>query len=87
MLKEIIEYANEVLAKTPDMLPQLKEAGVVDSGGQGLIFIVEGGYENLGVESGVEDNTGAQSSTPVSATTGAASVNGDIKFGYCTEFS
>ena len=86
MLKEIIEYANEVLAKTPDMLPQLKEAGVVDSGGQGLIFIVEGGYENLGVESGVEDNTGAQSSTPVSATTGAASVNGDIKFGYCTEF-
>ena len=43
MLKEIIEYANEVLAKTPDMLPQLKEAGVVDSGGQGLIFIVEGG--------------------------------------------
>lgn len=86
MLKEIIEYSNEVLAKTPDMLPQLKEAGVVDSGGQGLIFIVEGGYENLGIESDVEDNTGVQSSTPVPATTGAASVNGEIKFGYCTEF-
>ena len=86
MLKEIIEYSNEVLAKTPDMLPQLKEAGVVDSGGQGLIFIVEGGYENLGIESDVEDNTGVQSSTPVPTTTGAASVNGEIKFGYCTEF-
>ena len=65
MLKEIIEYSNEVLAKTPDMLPQLKEAGVVDSGGQGLIFIVEGGYENLGIESGRRDKHRSTDSTPV----------------------
>ncbi len=86
MLKEIIDYSNEMLAKTPDMLPQLKEAGVVDSGGQGLVFIIEGGYENLGVTSDIQDNTGTQATTPVPATTGAASVTGEIKFGYCTEF-
>ena len=42
--KEIIFYAEEVLQKTPDMLPVLKEAGVVDSGGQGLLEILKGGY-------------------------------------------
>ena len=42
--KEIIFYGEEVLKKTPDMLPVLKEAGVVDSGGQGLIEILKGGY-------------------------------------------
>ena len=42
--KEIIFYAEEVLKKTPDMLPVLKEAGVVDSGGQGLLEIFKGGY-------------------------------------------
>ena len=42
--KEIILYAEDVLQKTPDMLPVLKEAGVVDSGGQGLLEILKGGY-------------------------------------------
>ncbi|MBR6909713.1 MAG: DAK2 domain-containing protein, partial [Lachnospiraceae bacterium] len=42
--KEIIFYAEDVLQKTPDMLPVLKEAGVVDSGGQGLLEILKGGY-------------------------------------------
>lgn len=46
-IKNIIDYGNEVLAKTPDMLPVLKEAGVVDSGGQGLITILEGAYDGL----------------------------------------
>ncbi len=43
--KDIIYYAEEVLQKTPEMLPVLKEAGVVDSGGQGLLEILKGGYE------------------------------------------
>lgn len=42
--RQIISYADEVLSKTPDMLPVLKEAGVVDSGGQGLLEILKGGY-------------------------------------------
>ncbi|MCI5760792.1 MAG: DAK2 domain-containing protein, partial [Eubacterium sp.] len=44
-IKNIIDYGNEVLAKTPDMLPVLKEAGVVDSGGEGLMTILEGAYD------------------------------------------
>lgn len=46
-IKNIIDYGNEVLAKTPDMLPVLKEAGVVDSGGEGLMTILEGAYDGL----------------------------------------
>ncbi len=46
-IKNIIDYGNEVLAKTPEMLPVLKEAGVVDSGGQGLVTILEGAYDGL----------------------------------------
>lgn len=46
-LKAILDYGNEVLAKTPDMLPVLKEAGVVDSGGQGLMAVIEGAYNGL----------------------------------------
>lgn len=42
--KRVISYADEILSKTPDMLPVLKEAGVVDSGGQGLIEVLKGGY-------------------------------------------
>ena len=41
----VIEHAEEVLAKTPDMLPVLKEAGVVDSGGQGLLEVIKGAYD------------------------------------------
>ncbi len=47
LLKEVIAYAKEVLDKTPDMLPVLKEAGVVDSGGAGLVAVLEGFYEGL----------------------------------------
>jgi DAK2 domain fusion protein YloV len=46
-VKNIIDYGNQVLAKTPDMLPVLKEAGVVDSGGQGLMTVLEGAYDAL----------------------------------------
>ncbi len=53
LLKEVIEYAKEVLDKTPEMLPVLKEAGVVDSGGAGLVAVLEGFYEGL-TGSGIE---------------------------------
>lgn len=47
LLKEVIAYAKEVLDKTPEMLPVLKEAGVVDSGGAGLVAVLEGFYDGL----------------------------------------
>ena len=80
----VISYAEEVLAKTPDMLPVLKEAGVVDSGGQGLLEVIKGAYDAfLGKEidySAIAPGTGA-GVTKISAEDTA-----DIKFGYCTEF-
>jgi len=83
--KEIISHMEEVLAQTPEMLPVLKEAGVVDSGGQGLVEIVKGAYDAL---------LGKEIS-PVSVKQDGASLSSakmegisteDIKFGYCTEF-
>lgn len=44
-IPEVIKYAEEVLAQTPEMLPVLKEAGVVDSGGQGLLEVIHGAYD------------------------------------------
>lgn len=80
----VISYAEEVLAKTPDMLPVLKEAGVVDSGGQGLLEVIKGAYDAfLGKEidySAIAPGAGA-GVTKISAEDTA-----DIKFGYCTEF-
>lgn len=81
---QVIEYAEHVLSKTPDMLPVLKEAGVVDSGGQGLLEVIKGAYDAFqGKEidySKIEAGTGA-GVTKVSTDTAA-----EIKFGYCTEF-
>lgn len=84
--KEVIQYMEEVLEHTPELLPVLKEAGVVDSGGQGLLEIVKGAYDVLlGKEVDFE-------AIPVAKNHGEVSVNienlnaADIKFGYCTEF-
>ena len=83
-IPEVIAYAKEVLAKTPDMLPVLKEAGVVDSGGQGLLEILNGAYDAfLGKEidySAIEASAGTTMVKP------SAQAQADIKFGYCTEF-
>lgn len=79
---DIIAYAAEMLDKTTDMLPQLKQAGVVDAGGRGLLYIIEGGFENMGVENMLDT-----AETPaVKETAPAAAASADIKFGYCTEF-
>ena len=80
----VIEYAEEVLNKTPEMLPVLKEAGVVDSGGQGLLEEIKGGYDAfLGKEI---DYSSIKPSTSVTVNKVNAEDTADIKFGYCTEF-
>ncbi len=86
--RQVIEQMRVVLARTPDMLPVLKEAGVVDSGGEGLVTILEGVYDAL---TGKEVHYEAEGGTPViKNTSNGANVDGistgDIKFGYCTEF-
>lgn len=86
-MNKIIMHMRDVLDQTPDMLPVLKEAGVVDSGGEGLLTILEGAYAAL---IGKEVNFEIESSgTPVTAGMGAGAdvvADADIKFGYCTEF-
>ena len=81
ILHKSLEYAEDMLMKTPDMLPELKAAGVVDSGGQGLVYIIKGGYENIGKESEI-----LTAGTSFEAKSAAASAKADIKYGYCTEF-
>ena len=83
-IPQIIAHAEEVLSKTPDMLPVLKEAGVVDSGGQGLLEVIKGAYDAfLGKEI---DYSKIAPSASVNMTKISAETNADIKFGYCTEF-
>ena len=84
-LPKLIEEAETVLAKTPDMLPVLKEAGVVDSGGQGLLEVLRGAYDAfLGKE--IDYSALAPASPAVNATKVETESPVDIKFGYCTEF-
>ena len=83
-IPEIIKHAEHVLSKTPDMLPVLKEAGVVDSGGQGLLEVLKGAYDAfLGKEI---DFSAIASSTGAAVTKVSAEAATEIKFGYCTEF-
>ncbi len=83
-LPAVIEHAEEVLKKTPDMLPVLKEAGVVDSGGQGLLEVIKGAYDAFfGKEI---DYSAIQPGAGVQVTKINAQDTADIKFGYCTEF-
>ena len=82
-LEDVLEEGRRVLAKTPDMLPVLKEAGVVDSGGQGLMVVLEGAIDAfMGKE--VDLTIDGGESTKVVKITPQAEA--DIKFGYCTEF-
>lgn len=86
--EEILKKMEEVLAKTPEMLPVLKEAGVVDSGGQGLLEVIRGAFE---VMLGKEVDFSAEAVSSGTAGSGAPKSKenistADIKFGYCTEF-
>ena len=84
----IVAYGYEVLSKTPDMLPVLKEAGVVDSGGQGLMEVLQGIVDALTgkvTEIEVPAEAASMSSAVISEPKADIST-ADIKFGYCTEF-
>ena len=85
-LKQVIEEADAVLAKTPEMLPVLKEAGVVDSGGQGLVQVLKGAYDAfLGKEIDYTVEP-AESTKKAPAQEKEATAQAEIRFGYCTEF-
>ena len=84
--KEVVSAAEETLKKTPEMLPVLKQAGVVDSGGQGLVEVLKGALDAF---SGKETDFDI---TPAATVRGGGAAGkeqidtADIKFGYCTEF-
>ena len=82
---KVLEHGRYVLSQTPELLPVLKQAGVVDSGGQGLIEVLSGAYKALlgkELNFSVEESSGKESSKP----NVEAQAEADIKFGYCTEF-
>ncbi len=89
--KQVIDQAynaaKEALAKTPEMLPVLKEAGVVDAGGQGFLYILEGMRSVIvnGKEIECKEKSDKKEAKAVSKSVVAAA-SGDIKFGYCSEF-
>lgn len=83
-IRQVLEYGDYVLSQTPEMLPVLKQAGVVDSGGQGLMEVLKGCYDAfLGKE--VDLTMDVKPSGRVSVSDGDIDTS-DIKFGYCTEF-
>lgn len=88
LARKVIEYGDDVLAYTPELLPVLKQAGVVDSGGQGLMQVMKGAYDALlGKEvklDAVVDSKPEVVKKPSVTAQGTEEV--DIEFGYCTEF-
>ena len=88
-MAQIIARADEVLEQTPEMLPVLKQAGVVDSGGQGLMQVLKGAYDAyLGKEIDLSLDTAGVTHTGGRQAGGSleAQAATEIKFGYCTEF-
>lgn len=84
MIDEIIKHGDYVLSQTPEMLPVLKQAGVVDSGGQGLMQVIKGAYDAF---MGKEIDLSTIEDTPAKvAATDEVPETYDIKYGYCTEF-
>ena len=90
LLDQVLAYGDEVLAKTPDMLPVLKEAGVVDSGGQGLMTVLKGALASLkgeDVQLEISDADISPAAAPAAERKSRGDIStADIKFGYCTEF-
>ena len=88
--RQIIEYGNYMLSLTPEMLPVLKQAGVVDSGGQGLMVVLEGAYDCMtGKDTGADEASASAGEEKAEADTKAGLdeiETADIRFGYCTEF-
>ena len=89
MVEEVIRHGDYVLSQTPEMLPVLKQAGVVDSGGQGLMQVVKGGFEGLtGKVSDfkIPGETVDLGPSRTEAVKRSEIDTADIRFGYCTEF-
>ena len=85
--EEIIKEGDHVLSKTPDMLPVLKQAGVVDSGGQGLVEVLSGAYDAfLGKEIDLTVAPAATAKAEDTKSSLEVQAEAEIKFGYCTEF-
>lgn len=84
--EEVSAYMEDTLKRTPDMLPVLKQAGVVDSGGEGLMTFVRGALAALQGKEVDLDLTGVDAKASPAVTTGTSEDAADIKFGYCTEF-
>ena len=86
-ISNVITHGNYVLSQTPEMLPVLKQAGVVDSGGQGLMEVISGAFDALcGKEIAINVTVATPAVTTLPSTGSAAIEEVDIKFGYCTEF-
>jgi len=90
LIEKVYAHGEEVLKETPELLPVLKEAGVVDSGGAGLMAVMEGVLRSLRGEE-ITLNLELTENAAVSALTGERKNRGDIstadiRFGYCTEF-
>lgn len=85
--ERICSSADEALQKTPSMLPVLKKAGVVDAGGQGLVYIFEG-MKSVFEKEGIIpiDESSSPAVKPVKFNEAVSVANSDIEFGYCTEF-
>ena len=86
-LKKVLETGEEILKQTPEMLPVLKKAGVVDAGGRGIIVIFTGFYKLIMGEEDFEF-TFDDEKKPQTVDDVIADINnlGDIQFGYCTEY-
>lgn len=85
--EKVIEYGDYILEQTPEMLPVLKQAGVVDSGGQGLMEVMKGALD--GLQGKEPQRTVKVPAVPIQRSTGTAMDDietADIRFGYCTEF-
>mgnify|MGYP002986514218 CR=1 FL=1 len=84
---EVIKHAEYVLSQTPEMLPVLKQAGVVDSGGQGLVEVLSGAYDAfLGKEIDLTVAPAATAKAEDTKSSLEVQAEAEIKFGYCTEF-
>ncbi|MGN0141435.1 MAG: DAK2 domain-containing protein [Roseburia sp.] len=88
-IEAVVEEGDRVLAKTPDMLPVLKQAGVVDSGGQGLMQVLKGASDSLHgkeIDYSIEVESGTAAASEGTSYNIEAQAGQEIKFAYCTQF-
>lgn len=85
-LEGILSHAHDVLNQTPEMLPILKQAGVVDAGGRGLLYVLEGALKHLNTEEALSVLEPVENKAEQEYAALASVENTSITFGYCTEF-